>query len=704
MSWRGWLVLAWLGLALAWPAAAQDYAPSGGGFGGVGLLETRTARMREDGSLEAGAALRRQREFYFLTVQGLPFLEATFRLANRLNGTAGHGHAIDRAFDAKLRLLREGDWWPALAVGVQDAIGTGIYGGEYLVASKRFWAVDVSLGLGWGRLGSAADLPNLPLLGNRSRNVGQGGTPALGSYFRGRDVALFGGVEWHMPPLLGVAGLRGKLEFSGDALRDERGGWPGRDLRSGLLRGRAASRVNAGLQWQDEHVDVGAYFLHGTDALLRVSLRFNAAAPPMLPVVTLLAMPARPAVVEAEPVADGREAALAALRRAGFRPLGFAVQGAEARVQVTGGRFRRLSQVAGRVARALQPVLPPQVETLRVEWRRQGAVLARLVVLRQAMEAGSQGQGSAEEVLASARLEPAAEVGWPERAKLDAPSLAIPWLDWGVAPRLPVQLGDPRTGARWQLALAAGARVDLGAGVALAGSVSQAVLGNLAGGLPSNSVLPHVRSDVGRYARRGTSSMPALYAERIWNPAPDVFGRVTAGLLEPMFAGVSAEGLWRPVGQRLALGVDMNWVRQRDYGQRCALRRDQVMTGHASAYAELPWFGLFGVLRAGRYLAGDWGATVELGRRFDNGIEVGGFATVTTVPARRFGEGSFDKGIYLRIPLEVFGPETTAQAGTTLRPVARDGGQRLGVDNPLWEVAREGRAEALGRGYMGFLR
>ena len=34
---------------------------------------------------------------------------------------------------------------------------------------------------------------------------------------------------------------------------------------------------------------------------------------------------------------------------------------------------------------------------------------------------------------------------------------------------------------------------------------------------------------------------------------------------------------------------------------------------------------VYGILRAGRYLAGDWGGTVEIGRRFDSGIEVGGF-------------------------------------------------------------------------------
>ena len=34
----------------------------------------------------------------------------------------------------------------------------------------------------------------------------------------------------------------------------------------------------------------------------------------------------------------------------------------------------------------VQPALPPQVETLRVEWQRQGVTTARLVVLRQGRE------------------------------------------------------------------------------------------------------------------------------------------------------------------------------------------------------------------------------------------------------------------------------------------------------------------------------
>ena len=104
-----------------------------------------------------------------------------------------------------------------------------------------------------------------------------------------------------------------------------------------------------------------------------------------------------------------------------------------------------------------------------------------------------------------------------------------------------------------------------------------------------------------------------------------------------------------------------------------------MATGHLSLYADLPVWNLYGVLRGGRYLAGDWGGTVEIGRRFASGIEVGGFATFTDVPFKRFGEGSFDKGIYFSIPLDGFLPRSTrGRAAFNWNPLIRDGGAMLG--------------------------
>lgn len=707
------------GLGVAAPARPEEVPATGSNYGGVGLIEMRNARFRPDGTLETGAALRRQRRFWFTTFQALPWLETTFRVTERLDATQGSGTTSDRALDLKIRLWTENDWRPALAIGLQDAIGTGLYAGEYLVASKRWWDLDFTLGIGWGRLGTGADLGN-PLTGlsrsyfaDRPRSVGEGGTVRVPGFFRGERTAIFAGVEWSVPPLPTpwgeLSGLRAKIEWSGDALRDERGGYPAR--LDPHAAGRARTRLNAGLQWSNDWMDAGLHFVHGTDLLFRVSFRLDPWRPPEAERPPPPRMAPRPIAGDVpESAGTVAERVFASLRAAGFRPLAFAIEGDDlARIAVEGGRHRTLAQTAGRVLRAVQPHLPATVERVEIGWSLLGAEVARIELPRRALEDAAAGRGSAEEVFAGALLLPAgggdAWPGlwpglWPGAAR-GASGVA---LDWGVEPQLRLLLGDPSRTVRWEVAGVAGARLSLPAGFALAGGVRRTVAGNLDKGLPSDSQLPHVRSDFARYAREGRTAIPALYVERLWNPAPDWFARATVGYLEPMFAGVSGEVLWRPHDSPVALGLELAYVAQRDFDQQFGLRRYQVATGHLSLYADLPWWNTHAVLRAGRYLAGDWGATIEIGRRFDSGIEVGAFATFTNVPFDRFGEGSFDKGIYVRIPLDLFGVETRGRAEALIRPVQRDGGQRLAVDTPLWELARDGRADALRRGAGWFVR
>ena len=202
-----------------------------------------------------------------------------------------------------------------------------------------------------------------------------------------------------------------------------------------------------------------------------------------------------------------------------------------------------------------------------------------------------------------------------------------------------------------------------------------------------------------RYAREGKTAIPTLYGERIWTLAPDWFARVTGGLLEPMFQGVAGEVLWRPMDRPVALGLDLAWVAQREYRQRFAALGYTVTTGHASLYADLPIWGLYTVLRAGRYLAGDWGGTHRgrpALRQRHRGRRLRHLHRRALQQIRR---GQLRQGHLPPHPAaNCSGPETTARAGAVIRPVVRDGGQRLIVDNPLWDVTREGRAEALARG------
>ena len=62
----------------------------------------------------------------------------------------------------------------------------------------------------------------------------------------------------------------------------------------------------------------------------------------------------------------------------------------------------------------------------------------------------------------------------------------------------------------------------------------------------------------------------------------------------------------------------------------------------------------------------------------------------TNVSFEDFGEGSFDKGIRLTIPIGwVTGQPTRRKAVTTIRPLTRDGGARLNVNGRLYETVRE---------------
>ena len=680
-------------------ARADEVPATGSNWGGAGLMEMRNARFRPDGTLEAGASIRHQRRFWYLSFQALPWLETTFRIGERLNGTTGAGITTDRALDAKIRLLEEGAWWPAIAVGLQDFIGTGIYSGEYVVASRRFGPLDATVGLGWGRLGTQGDMTN-PLaelfqgFATRPREVDQGGSINTFNFFRGERAAWFGGLDYTLPalptPFGEIEGFRARLELSADALRDERGGFPARTTN---LRGQAESRVNYGLQWSNGWLDAGVQWVHGTDLLFRFSARLDPERPPEPERPPPPAMTARPVAAPA----DAAAAATEALRAAGFRPVAVRIAGAEARIAVAGGRQRTLAQAAGRVLRAVQPHLPAEVETITLSWRQAGVEIARLSLPRAAMEGAARGFGSAEEMFFAARLDAA---GGDAFGLMDGGA----GVTWGIEPRLQALFGDPSRALRWQLSVVAGARAEIGHGFALAGSLGQALAGNLAEATPSDSALPRVRSDAARYARDGETSLPALYAERIWGLGPDLFARVTAGWLEPMFAGISGEVLWRPHDQPWGLGIEIAQVAQRDYDGGLGTLGYDVATGHVSVYADLPWHGMFAVARVGRYLAGDWGGTLEVGRRFASGIEVGGFATFTDVPFRTFGEGSFDRGIYLRIPLDLFGIATRDVSTAVIRGVQRDGGQRLQVDNPLWRVTQEGRAREFQEGFRGFLR
>ncbi|MFT4633665.1 MAG: hypothetical protein ACI9BC_002692, partial [Crocinitomicaceae bacterium] len=187
----------WLGAALAC-FCASGY---GSDYGTTGLIDTPTARMKADGTLTTTAAIESRSSAYSITYQATPWLEGTFRYTG-----FNEFFFYDRNYEVKARLWEEQQYLPQVAVGIRDVVGTGIFGTEYLVASKAFANFDVTLGMGWGRLAGDGLFKN-PLIAlssdfeSRGFDSGLGGELSYEQWFSGEEVGLFGGVSYQFEAL-----------------------------------------------------------------------------------------------------------------------------------------------------------------------------------------------------------------------------------------------------------------------------------------------------------------------------------------------------------------------------------------------------------------------------------------------------------------------------------------------------------------------
>lgn len=605
---------------------------------------------------------------------------------------------FDRSFDLRYQLAFEGKYRPGIAVGLVDIIGTGLWSGEYIAATKTFGdRIKLTAGLGWGRYGSYGGV-GAPFGPRPDVDFGQGGKVRLGQWFKG-DMAPFAGLEWKVNDKLGL-----KVEYSSDAYVDEAGTRRTFDRKSPF---------NLGLEYQvNKSLRMGAHYMYGSEFGVGLQFVLN---PKNSPTGGLLGN-APPAVRERAPGAGGwssewvtdearvtasREATARALADQGLTLERIALESGRVEVRIRLPRGDNAAQAVGRAARVLTATMPASVEQFDVVPVVNGLPLSRVVLMRRDMETLDNAAEQDALIRDRARIVGiAGNAGGTLRA-----AGVYPNFDWNLAPYIRASYFDPESPVRADLGLRFSARYELAPGWVLSGAVSKKLIGTLDRSTRvSDSVLPHVRSDSNRYDAEGDPAIDHLTLAWYGKPAPNLYSRVTVGYLERMYGGVSGELLWKPVDSRLAIGAEVNYVRQRDFDQMLGFQNYEVLTGHLSGYYSLG-NGFHAQLDVGRYLAGDMGATLSIDREFANGWRVGAFATLTDVPFEDFGEGSFDKGIRVEIPIAwMLGGRSQQTFKTTLRPVVRDGGARLDVEGRLYDTVRSGDAIRLDNQWGRFWR
>lgn len=679
-------------LAFAAPAVAQD-VPTFNTYGVPGLIDMPSAEMAPDATVGLTYGRIDNSNRGALTFQLTPRLAGTFRYAGISDfddrNSNADGVYYDRSFDIRFLLFTETAIRPAVTIGLQDFIGTGIYSGEYLVGTKTLTPkLKATAGLGWGRLGS---YNTLATYGDRPDNLlGSGGLPSFDRWFRG-DIAAFGGLSYAVNDQLTL-----KLEYSSDAYEDESdsGGFD------------HASPVNLGFDYRlDNDLRLSLYYAYGSTLGFQVTYPMNpktlgipgGAEPGGLPV-------RRRAAANADDL--GWTAALGAYEESTQTRLisslkaddlsidGYKLEARRATIRLRNGHYGLPSQAIGRAARAMTRIMPDSVEEFVIIPVEKGTPMSAITLQRSDLE--NLENDAAVEMLARTAITDA-------YGKTPGPNITItPKFIWSLTSYYDYSSFDPDSPLRVDVGAELSGKWQITPQLELSGALRKRVIGNIQDiDRVSPSELPRARTDLPFYAQNGDPKIDNLILANYGRPGPDLYGRVTAGYLESMYAGISSEVLWKPVGSPLAIGAELNFVRRRDYDQLFGLMSNTTyepfdditreipdFNGHMSAYYDFGG-GYQGQMDVGRYLAGDWGTTLTVGREFANGWKFGAFATFTNVSSEDFGEGSFDKGITLSIPVSVgLGTPSRRVETTVIRPITRDGGARLGVPGRLYETVR----------------
>ncbi|MFN4236835.1 MAG: YjbH domain-containing protein [Vogesella sp.] len=660
--------------------------------GQTGLMAMPDARMEADGTFGIGYSFDRPYSTIWLNSTVLPFLQVNGRFVG-VRGIQGfannsqYGSYKDKVIDAKLKLLSETDLLPQLAIGKTDLFGTELFKGEYLVASKQIGPLDVTLGYG-----------------------------------KRRPDGLFGGMRWQLPYENGAWTVLAeydannyKKDFSAGATfagkRDPgpslglayRWGW----LGAQVSKSRDTASINTYVQIPFDEKEYVPKFLE--PAPYRSEVRV------------------RPSAEQWHGEQAYRRDFLKALHQQDFNAVSVGYDNGVLSLSFTNTRISNIGRSVGRALRTALYFAPLETRVIKLRVNRNDLAIADYEFFdlprvqdylngkatRQQLQDVAIVRHAQKDQLAESFDIVSAALDEGLDAKLvsdeDGHAIQLKGQDrqlnrYSLAPRVGMFFNDPSGALRYEINAYGSAQFRPAEGQYLDAGFSQKVFEDISKvDNPSNSRLPHVRTDIAEYKRGNHPKLIQLAWTGLFQPGERLYGKVSAGVFEEMFGGLAGQLVYYPAGARWMAELSTEAVQQRDFKGWFGRRDYKTVTGLASLHYRMP-MGVTVTGRAGRFLARDSGLRMEVKRRFKSGIEVGAWYTYTdgrdTTNPGTPSDPYKDKGIFMAIPLGIMLPtDTQAAVKMSLSPWTRDVGQRVDVPHDLVRILEEPNRElALGDG------
>ncbi|MDC1401434.1 YjbH domain-containing protein [Gammaproteobacteria bacterium] len=672
-------------------------------YGTLGLIQNPNARFLDEGSL--GFSWSHNDPYLRGSLIAYPFswLEVSYQYAdinNRLYSTvdefSGSQSLKDKSFDTKIRLIKESQSLPQIAVGFRDIAGTGLFSSEFLVASKNLSkSLDLTMGIGWGNLsGQSIKNPLLELsdrFATRSSATGLGGEFNVDDYFSG-PAGYFFGIEYNVPKF---RGMRIKLEYDGTNYQTENGVPLSQD-----------SNLNFGIVFpQSKSLSYKLNFTRGNTLNFGFSYKLNLgnknaqtiSKEKQLRISNSNAIK----IVTSRSDQNLFKGALKYLSDDKIFLQHANINDNELEVIFAQTKYRNPVIASGRTLNILDQIAPNNITSFKVSEINGGIGLYSVAVNRNTFIRDRKlflpPKPDTDITVEPFRLN-------NKNYKFN-PEAKFPALFHTIGPDIRSQIGGPDGFFFGDLKLKSRSELLIQRGLSVTSVISYGLYDNMDDlKLASDSVLPHVRTDIVKYLKESRElSIQRMQLNKFGQISPSIFYKFSAGILEYMFNGFGSEVLFKPFDKNYAVGIEAWKVYQRNYDQMFGMRDYQTTTGHISLYYHEPITNIIFKMKGGKFLARDSGISFEFTREFYSGFRLAAFFTRTDISKKEFGEGSFDKGFSFYIPLEIFSNSYNGRNfGWGLRPMTRDGGATLSHGHNLWGITHKSNKHKFNRHIADF--
>ena len=636
--------------SLSFAINSESSEPSKNNHGISGLINLPNAYFADAGNASMTIFRGEPDRKYSFTFSPTNWMEGGFYYSDITGKEYGGGYEQsykDKGFNVKFKLKDQGKL-PALAIGLNDFAGTGIYSSEYIVSSYKYNNFDFTLGLGWGNLAGSATFDN-PFTQisdkflDRQSSYGEGGDFNFSSYFAGKDASLFAGMEYIINNK-----LKFKTEFD-------------------------PTITPSPVGYEEKSSDLNFALDYRVTNTLLTSVSFE---------------------------------------RGNYVGVKFVVSDNISRRNLNTYSYRKIDSDS----KLAQLVVNLQDNGISLEELSYTNDNELIVGLRQTNYQNPKSLASVlheldkdigltnkDEItiknfvngMEVSTLETSIKSSNSALTNVDEPMVArtiytkegeFPRYFQFIQPKLRTFIGSREGFLYYGLFLEHISKYMFNDGLFIDSQLAVSLNNNFDElTIPPVDTYPaQVRTDIKDYLNGIDEGLAIkrLNINKFSKLSKNSYLFISGGILEEMFNGFGFEYLNHSIDRNLSYGFEVFRVKKRGYEYDFEMLDYMKTTAHANLYYKFGSSGFHSKLSWGQYLAGDEGGTIKVWKRFRNGAEMGAYATFTDVSFEEYGEGSFDKGVFFKIPFDVFGQKSLNSYGW--KPLTKDPGSKLNKPYELY--------------------